>query len=434
MCSNTDKTESGKPRPKPSQVVEGTFLLPFVWKLDPSPAHSKAFAVVATITGLILLFFISRVITLLFPNIDVEWDQRNQVESTGIWAILELTEKALKIPKAWATACFQATGAFVVALVLLDVLLGTVSKSSTDPFPASWQTDNTLCYHDMFSEPTRFGRLIRRPGNTLSNATYLFGSFSVLGSVFYNCDATNALFWLADLQYGVLLLILALSSFCWHGTNAPVSQYIDIWSMNCCILYLIIRLCCLGVVAFLFHYTNISLELARTLGSGLCALLYGAVVVSEAQTMYYKWYLTGYAHGKCPFSVRARLLGKSNIGGRQEDATVTLVAIFGAMPAVYYTAPLMIQVLLLNSVGSVLAGNLLTRSLVVGWTYRLWDRWCFDGNVVMNYIVSSKPSLLRTACAAIFSPTANLHAFTGITLIAGYIHVRSLEDQFDPVA
>ena len=36
-------------------------------------------------------------------------------------------------------------------------------------------------------------------------------------------------------------------------------------------------------------------------------------------------------------------------------------------------------------------------------------------------------SVALTSAAAIASPTANLHFFTGITLVAGYAHVRTLD-------
>lgn len=423
-------TESGKPRPKPSDVADGAALFPIIWNLDPASSAKKATSLILTAVGLICLVFLSTLMKFAFPQMDSEWDERNGIDtsSSGFWVFPTVIEKALDLPKAWVQFCFQATGVTVSFLLLADEALGLISKSNTDPYPASWKTENTLCYHEMFSEPTRFGRLIRRPGNTLSNATYLLGSLCILASVTYN---TSQAFWWADLLFGIMLLILAVSSFLWHGSNGPWTQYVDIWSMDCCILYLIVRNVCMGLLAFLVHYTGSSLNVAKIVAGGVCALIYGALIISIGRNNYQSWYLKGYLHGRCPFSGRARLLGISNLGGKgQKDTSVVGLAVFAAMPVIYYSAPLLIQLLLLHSLGSIQAGDLVSRTLVVGWTYRFFDRWVIDGNPVMNYFVTMKPSIFRTVGAAIFSPTGVLHTFTGITLLAGYVHSRSLDDQF----
>ena len=42
------------------------------------------------------------------------------------------------------------------------------------------------------------------------------------------------------------------------------------------------------------------------------------------------------------------------------------------------------------------------------------------------YLRHAMASALLTTAAALFSPTAQLHFFTGITLIAAYVHARAL--------
>ena len=106
-----------------------------------------------------------------------------------------------------------------------------------------WRTENTQCYDEMFCEPTR-ASLVRRPGNTYSNVFYLFGALAVLLSTLSaDCVArrSNA-FRVADAMFGAMMLILALLSVTWHASNAPKSQYVDLWAMNSCIVYLIVRI------------------------------------------------------------------------------------------------------------------------------------------------------------------------------------------------
>ena len=63
-------------------------------------------------------------------------------------------------------------------------------------------------------------------------------------------------FLVADTIFGVMLLILASLSVIWHASNAPKSQYIDLWSMDSCIAYLIIRCACQGVLVLLIAHVD----------------------------------------------------------------------------------------------------------------------------------------------------------------------------------
>eukprot|EP00985_Skeletonema_marinoi_P021989 scaffold13760_cov73-Skeletonema_marinoi.AAC.1 len=74
--------------------------------------------------------------------------------------------------------CVSLTAAFFATLVWADI------TAIERPFrwPKVWETENNACYDDMFCEPSRKDRLIRRPGNTLSNFFYLFSAMVVLTS------------------------------------------------------------------------------------------------------------------------------------------------------------------------------------------------------------------------------------------------------------
>lgn len=447
--STSSSSATSHSRPKVSDVPEGTFLLPWIWKLDPASSAQKAVLLGSTVVGLVCLWHLRYLVAPIFPQlVESHWDERHGIipvsssdvaqnintssyDCFGCGALPSLTAVALDLPEAWVEGCFKATAAFVVCLVVADVILGLSSKQSTDPFPASWKTENTRCYHDMFSEPTRFGRLLRHPGNTLSNAPYLLASLCVLASCYRH--SSLSLLWWADLQFGIMLFLLAITSCLWHGSNGPWTQYVDIWSMNCCIPYLVVRnLCGLGLLKALVEYTTVELALAKQVTSLVCAVIYGVMIVTMGHT-HFRWYQTGYLHGNCPFSVRARLLGISKRHGSQghEDIGIVDVAAFAAMPLFSYGLIVLLQIFHLKSLGSFQAGETASRTLVFGWIYRFWDRWLLDGYWIMNYVNDTmRPSWARTVVAAILSPTAVLHLLTGITLLAGYVHSRSLEEQF----
>lgn len=69
-------------------------------------------------------------------------------------------------------------------------------------------------------------------------------------------------------------------------------------------------------------------------------------------------------------------------------------------------------------------------SLVVGWTLRVFERFMLDGWLPINMV---KPkdgenwTWWRLLLAALFSPTAILHWATGITLLYGFVLVRSID-------
>lgn len=123
---------------------------------------------------------------------------------------------------------------FTLTAAVFTVLIWTDAKTKLRPFPwpEVWETDNNACYNDMFCEPTRQNRLIRRPGNTLSNFVYLQLGFMILMSTLShglprgnNLDEPPMIYGLllSDFIFGVMLIILSVSSIIWHSCNAMVS-------------------------------------------------------------------------------------------------------------------------------------------------------------------------------------------------------------------
>lgn len=414
----------------------GESLFPEIWEVDPTSSTLKSTYLALALASLVGLCFMSNILTPLFPGAASYWDEKNGADSGAILDFPLVMQKALNLPLETVNALFLVTGGVCVLLIIADVLTAGPETCKTHPFPASWKCDNTVCYHEMFSEPTRFGRLLRRPGNSLSNAPYLLACLCALASVAAqqlgsaeNQKLYNP-FWLADAEFGILLFLLALTSLLWHGTNAPWSQYPDIWSMDCCIVYLIVRNICMGILGCLWKYTSTNPETAKTVAGGACFVIYTVVVILGGQNKY-SWYEKGTLHGSCPFAVRSRLAGKPSLGGEKKALSISELAIFAAMPFLYILIPMILQLFLLKSTGSRTSYDFLARTLVVGWTARLFDRWVLDGFPFINYFLAMKPGLVRTVGAAIFSPTGNLHFWTGLTLVCGYVHARTVDQSFD---
>ena len=427
----------------------GSSMLFAVWKLDPSSTGRKSLSLGLTLICLIGLWFATDIISWLFPtSVDASWDERQGIISSldspskissgsGLDVVTTLTllpllmEKGLEISEEAVRYCFLITALIFVGMIVADAALGMIGNDSRCPWPKSW-SPNPKLYDEQFLEPARIQRLLKRPGSVLSNAPFLLGSLCVLAAVATSLTSTNYknnhILWLADLQFGLMLFALAASSCLWHGSNAPWTRYPDHLSMDCSILYLIVRSICLGVLAVLVNHCGVPPGVAKGLAGTACAGIYGRLVYSSYKQNLLK-YQHRYLHGPtCPFSVRARLSGTSNMFGMgQKDFRISHVAFFAALPFLYTLIPILIQIFLLKTRGSVLAGNLCAQTLIVGWTYRLSERFALDGNVIMNYILRQQPSRLRTIGAAVFAPTASLHFFCGITLVAGYIQARSLE-------
>ena len=283
---------------------------------------------------------------------------------------------------------------------------------------------DTDCYLEMFSEAGASGRdrraagyLVAAPGNTYSNALYYFTGIAVLVSTlagpYLGGEASSATpFWAPDALYGALVLTLAVFSTGWHATNRSFFHYPDLATMECSIAYLIIRVPCSAMQA-----------------SNLCLALY---CLAAAFIFRHKrgWHDARMLHYSCPFAARWRLFHNGNNGN--EDLGVTGVCLYAVLPVVYLALPFATQVFVMQNSGSVFAFKLAVSTLAVGWGYRMCERFCLDGNVLMNLACQRTRDGIgpaRAVAAAIISPTAVLHWTTGLTLLFAYAGARTLEQK-----
>ena len=117
--------------------------------------------------------------------------------------------------------------------------------------------------------------------------------------------------------------------------------------------------------------------------------------------------------------------------------------VFAGLPVLFAALPVLVQTCAARSVGSVVAQTTMLASLSVGWGYRAFERFFLDGCAPMNAVArrmrraaaadgGARASPLRgaalTTLAALVSPTAVLHGCTGVTLVVGYMHARTVED------
>lgn len=391
----------------------GDCLLTTVWKNDPIPTRLKYLQVVLTALGLTGLFFLPTIM-IRVTDADASWDDEHRVS-----LFLQLMVQTLGLAPTHIYLIFGLTAILTIGMILADITIGTNSQI----YPLSWKTQNTKCYTEMFMEPTRQHRLIRRPGNTLSNATYLFAAGCILASSLSNRDNS---FWMADVLFGVMLLVLFISSVLWHGTNAPWTQYVDLWSMDSCILYLILRNACFGGQRILLKF--LSDDSFQPIGGYACVFFYAWVILRLAKWQFSHFH-KGYLHGGCSFSVRNRVMGTSDVWGQgHQDIDMSVICGYAALPVFYAALPTLVNLVLFRSTGSTLAVHWTFRTLVLGWTYRMWERWTLDGNWIVHQVDKRlPPSVLKTVVMAIVSPTAVLHALTGVTLLAGYMHSKSID-------
>ena len=401
----------------------GHSIFPKIAQVDPMSNLYQTCCLVFTVVALATLPFLP---TLIANYLGVaSWS-----EEISFSALPMLLCSALELDPEIMENAFKLTCILLSTLVVMDFLGCT--------WPKSWNTDNTQCYDEMFCEPTRKGALIRRPGNVLSNFFYLYGSMCVLASSTTADDSTR-LFRQSDLLFGVMLFILGILSIIWHASNAPKSQYIDLWSMDSCIGYLLLRFVCMAVVSLNW----ISSSAASTLCLGLYLLLIAANGRHQLN-----WSAKKFLEKGCVFSGRHRLLAQLQrekkdakgetvraMGGEMiGDVSIVAVCLFLSMPVLYMIVPFLLQLFILRAVGSVPLATLSSATLVIGWTLRIWERFCLDGNNVMNYVVDRKKKSSSqimvwfwTVCAGLVSPTAHLHLWTGLTLLAGYAHARTVD-------
>lgn len=339
-------------------------------------------------------------------------------------------------------ACFSLTAAFYATIVWADI------TATERPFrwPSQWETDNNACYDDMFCEPSRKNRLIRRPGNTLSNFFYLLSAMVTLASSYSRAFSSEekASFVLSDALFGVMLLILSISSTIWHACNAMWSHGIDLWSMEAVIIYLPIRMMSLAAFVILCKHSWDPI-MASSMASAICMLIYLAHILSNG-TRWKKKHNQKFWHDHCPFAVRNRLPNSPYVQ-MKVDGTINKLSpgpialyevyLFALMP-VSHNIPSWIMVKkVYGYFGSICLTRILNVSLSVGWIYRMSERWAFDACRHIKFfgekmeLAEQKGERLKSfawlTLAAVLSPTAALHYLTGITLIAAFCHARSIE-------
>jgi len=422
----------------------GVFLFPIIWRQDPTSSLLKTIILTATLVGLVFATFVTTIIV-EFSGLDSNWDADHGITSVAVtgekynrlhWLLeimFRMIEETMGVPSEVAHKVLGITVGFYVALIIGDCMLagGGAPKNGRrqEVWPRHWDVDNTTCYEEMFSEPSRLGRLVRRPGNTLSNFLYLYCAFCILLSVLQMIvnPVVENIFIVADGLFGIMLLILSIASTTWHGSNAVNSHYIDLWSMDCCIVFLSIRYIGLGFVYLFIQVLGANAIAAKFVSGWMCAGIYTCVIFLQGR-MYYGCWKKRWLHGHCPFSTRARLSNRSDIFGKGHiPISIAAACIFIGLPFFALVLPLTVQYFLVGSTGSIFALNATQLSFVIGWSYRIFERFALDGCIPMNFICRQSPSIMRTVGAALLSPTTVLHFSTGITLLMAYIHARSVE-------
>lgn len=401
--------------------------------------------VTTVICGLVLPILTSLVAVSF--QLDASWDERHGCGwSFSDFADLQklLVVKDCVIEQTCGIPSQQLMNVMVVCVSCYVLLLAADWSGMKWPF----DTSNNLCYNEMFSEPGR-ASLVARVGNTYSNILFLFGGLCVLLAV------PSVLFWVSDAMFGIMLVLLAIFSTLWHSTNAAWTQYPDLWAMEACIIYLILRCACTGlfVIGTKFLSPTALLPPLPSICCLVSALAYAGILIKIGKTQF-SHYMSGKFDEVCPFSARIRMyycLANPTDPARTthvlpRKVTTLEVCAFLGMPVIYMIIPTVL-LYTLESVGSVFCSTCMCTSLAIGWSVRMFDRWVMDGWWPMNLVTANlddtdtdnsgdkatkraKSGLVTTfwlTVGALFSPTALLHWYTGITLVFGYAHVRSLD-------
>ena len=332
--------------------------------------------------------------------------------------------------------CVSLTAAFFATLIWAD----TTAAERPFRWPKAWETDNNACYDDMFCEASRKDRLIRRPGNTLSNFFYLVSAMVVLASSYSRAfSSEKTIFVSSDATFGIMMLILSISSTIWHGCNASWAHGVDLWSMEAVIIYLPIRMMSLGAFVILCEHSWDPI-MASNIASAACMFLYLAHILSNG-SRWRKKYDHKFWHSHCPFAVRNRLQNSPYVKMKNDDTTNSLslgqVYMFALMPVSHNIPSWILAKKVYGTFGSVCFVKILNISLALGWVYRMTERWAFDACRHMKFFSEKmemskknedhRQSFAWMTLAAVLSPTAVLHYCTGITLTAAFCHARSIE-------
>lgn len=185
--------------------------------------------------------------------------------------------------------------------------------------------------------------------------------------------------------------------------------------------------------------------MASNIASSACLFLYLVHILSNG-SRWKKKHDQKFWHSLCPFAVRNRLPNSPYVKTKKDYTINTLslgpiglfeVYIFALMPVIHNIPSWIMAKKVYGSFGSVCFGRILNVSLVLGWVYRMTERWAFDACRHIKFFgekmeMANKngdhlKSFVWMALAAVLSPTAVLHYCTGITLTAAFCHARSVE-------
>lgn len=60
-------------------------------------------------------------------------------------------------------------------------------------------------------------------------------------------------------------------------------------------------------------------------------------------------------------------------------------ALYAGMPIIYMALPTLIQTAVIGSLGSIVASTVAATSLSMGWSLRMFERFCMDGSPVRQH-------------------------------------------------
>ncbi len=437
------KVDSKQPVLFDSDLPFGISLFTVIMERDPALMTIKWIYLVITTTILMNVPRIDRILSELINSND------NNTKNED--SFLTVTSRALQLSENQIQTNFWYACIAFGFLILLH-MLGL-------HWPKTWYDEKTnkyatSCYDEMFGEPlscsviapsSKRPVLIARWGNTISNLFYLVTGICVTHSVWLCSDdtATNP-FYVSDGLFGINLLLLSIFSTIWHSANYNKEHYLDLWAMDHAILYLVFRYVAIGINWY-FEYKQV-----YRVALGLFIYYIGTFMMAFVR--YMNESLSPYGVGMFdkgfPPSGRRRLTKVDDNG--VPDMLISGTCLFWGLPIIYMILPSSIMYNI-KHIGSPLALQALSTSLTIGWSYRMSERFCVDGNVVLHWVnmelkkmdsnssrsgkksptsisLVIKGAMLRFV-GALLSPTAVLHWLTGISLFMGYVHVRSLDQE-----
>jgi len=397
-------------------LPHGQSLVPALFEASSLPIVVHVLQLALT-TGLLLFLPFSVSVYAKFWGLDNTWDTQHKVNYSMAGLANSLVSVGIE---SWRECLIITIAAFLILLI-------------ADIVGVKWPKNLEVsgCYFEMFCEPCRESRLVRHLGNTYSNVFYLFGGLCVVVSASQGTDLTP--FWLSDALFGVCLVTLSFASIGWHSCSYSKFQYVDLILMDACIFYLIVRL------AFMIAFFSMQGHAWVGMVPWSCAAFYVLVIyliMLGRPSLKYLWGIGPYDQ-KCPFSGRSQLSKKA--------ITMTDGVLFLLAPVLYTCIVPPMACYLMGTTGSYIALSLTKTSLMICWVIRMFERFLFDGYLPMNVILGKSTfkknddngklnsddtyaySTAQFWGAAIVSPTAVLHWCTSVTLIAGFVWVRSLD-------